>query len=470
MTRLEAREVVKNFYHDENNAPIILTDSQCDVFVEIFTKAHPRVQVMGYTRFGKSLTIALAVLTRITSHSEKWAIVAGSEAKAGIIMGYIIQHAFDNEFTKSKLELGGESLERLKRERSKSRLTFKQSNGTQSEVFVLSGDSRNKAKAGEALMGFGAPNIIGDEMALIDDDIEAKIFRMLGDQTNNFYCKVGNPFRRNHFLKSYRDPSYHKIEVDYQIGLKEGRITQAFIDEARKKPFFGVHYENKFPDAEAIDDKGWSYLITDRELENALATIEPEAEFGVKMLGHDVARGGGCFNVWVLRRQNYARLLGKNQDADLMSTTGTTIRLVGENKIDWENVSIDDTGIGGGETDRLREQRYFPNAVVNGAVADDQDKFKNRRAENYWKLKQWLNGGGKLCATDNWGELLDLKYKSDSSGKLQIMSKDDMRCMGIDSPDVADALSETFDRHAFVKESKIRYNGSEESFDPHAAL
>jgi hypothetical protein len=425
---------------------------------------------MGYTRYGKSLVIALAVLTRIATFSEKWAIVAGSEAKAGIIMGYIIQHAFDNEIIKSMLDIGGESLERLRRERSKSKLNFRHSDGTLGEVFILSGDSRNKVKAGEALLGFGAANVVEDEASLIDDDIEAKIFRMLGDKPDNYYFKIGNPFRRNHFLKSYRDPNYIKLDIDYRVGIAEGRITEAFIEEARKKPFFGVHYENKFPEAEAVDDKGWSYLITDKELDNAFATVEPEAEFGPKVLGHDVARGGGNFNAWVMRSANYARLLAKNQDADLMSTTGTTIRLVGENNLDWENVSVDDTGCGGGETNRLQEQRYFVNAIISGATADDPDKFKNRRAENYWRLKEWLNQGGKLCATDNWNELLDIKYRADSSGKLQIMPKDQMRAQGIDSPDIADALSFTFDKSPFVKMSIKRYNVSDEEFDPHASI
>ena len=266
---------------------------------------------------------------------------------------------------------------------------------------------------------------------------------MLGDKMDNFYCKIGNPFYRNHFLNSYRDPKYFKMNLDWQIGLREGRLNEEFIEEARKRPYFSVLYENKFPEADAIDDKGWSYLITDQEYERALVKVE--APFGLAYLGQDVARGGGNFNVWVKRTQDYATILGKNSDSDLMSQTGTTIRLAREHNIDWQAISIDDTGVGGGVSDRIREQGYRINAVKLGEQARDTIKFMNRRAENYWKLKEWINSGGKLDPNCDWSELLEIKYKTDSSGRLKIMSKDEMRTRGVESPDVADALMLTFD-------------------------
>jgi hypothetical protein len=380
----------------------------------------------------------------VSNYPEKWAIVAPSDKKAKIIMGYIIDHTFDNEYTKRKLEVDKtESMEHLRRERSKSRLTFKHSDGTLGEVYVLSADSRNKQKAGEALMGFGAANVILDEASLIEDDIEAKIFRMLGDKMDNVYVKIGNTFYRNHFLDSFRDPKYFKMNIDYHIGLLEGRVNQEFIDEAQKRPFFSVLYENKFPEADAIDDKGWSYLLTDAEYERALH--KEEHSFGMAYMGHDVARGGGNFNVWVKRTQNYATILAKNSDNDLMSTAGHTVLLAKEHQIEWPAVTIDDTGLGGGVSDRLREQGYRINACKLGEVARDSSRFINRRAENYWKLKEWLNKGGKLDPLCDWSELTEIKYKPDSSGKIKIMSKDEMRTRGIESPDVADALMLSFD-------------------------
>jgi hypothetical protein len=63
----------------------------------------------------------------------------------------------------------------------------------------------------------------------------------------------------------------------------------------------------------------------------------------------------------------------------------------------------------------------------------------------YWRLRDWILGGGKLTRDEDWLELNRIKYKVvDNRGKIQIMSKEQMLKQGIDSPDVADALSLTF--------------------------
>jgi len=418
----------------------------------------------------------------VTTFPEKWAIVAPSAEKARIIMGYIIDHTFDNPYTAAQLEVDKtENIKRLRRERSKNKLTYNVGNGLLGEVFIVSADSRNKLRRGEGIMGLGSPNVVMDEAALIDDDIESKIFRMLGDNMDNFYCKIGNPFRRNHFLKSSFDPNYKIINIPYQISLEESnermamglepRITQPFIDEAIKKPDFDILYENKFPKADRIDEKGWSHLILDTELDLAKAKIEPSGWIGKKVLGVDVARGGGNYNAWVLRCANFATLLARNEDNDIMSVVGTTIRLAKEHGVHPHNVFIDDTGVGAGVTDRLREQRFYCNPVKLAMKADEENSYRNRRAEDYWKVKQWLNQGGKLDADENWDELLHLKYRAmDSTGKLEMQPKKDMIASGFPSPDVADALMLTFDKPPYrPEEAKLEAEASQD-FDKYSVI
>jgi hypothetical protein len=51
--------------------------------------------------------------------NERFTILAPSEKKAQIIMGYIIDHAFDSPMITQQLELDNDvSLDRLRRERS----------------------------------------------------------------------------------------------------------------------------------------------------------------------------------------------------------------------------------------------------------------------------------------------------------------------------------------------------------------
>lgn len=464
-------ELVRLLYKSEDGKPLELTPSQVEIFDTIYGKRHPRVEIMAHTRFGKSMTVGLAVLTRIALVPEKWAIVAPSEKKAKIIMGVIIDHTFDNEITKRKLMIEkGETLEHLRRERSKSRLTYKHDDGTYGEVYIISADQRNRSGAGDTLMGFGAPNVVLDEGALIDDDIEAKIFRMLGDKVDNYYFKIGNPFRRGHFYKSWMNPKYFKINVDYNKGIEEGRLKRDFIEEARLKPYFSVLYENNFPEEDELDEKGWTSLITETEFNYAQDEIARESWFGDKVMGVDVARGGGNFNVWVLRCGNYAKILEKTKENDLMAVVGNTIRLAKEQGIDYRNIFVDDTGVGAGVFDRLSEQRMQVNRVTLGGTADEDAKFINRRAENYWRLKEWINRGGKVDKSEDWTELLSMKYKSDSQGRLKMMSKDEMRKNGVDSPDVADALMLTFDFPAYNRLADEMAQESEKVFDKYSLI
>jgi hypothetical protein len=431
-------DMVTQLYKDEEGNPVVLSPTQELLFEAIATKKYPRVQTKCFTRFGKSFTIALAVLTRAATYPEKWAIVAPTKDKAKIIMNYINGHIFDNEYTSGKFRLDkGDSAESIRRHRNKSHITFDVGKGLISEIFITS--------AKEAI-GLGAPNIVEDEASLIEDIDHALVMRMLGDKPDeNFLAKIGNPFNRNHFLKSDLDPAYKNITIDCYQGLAEGRISQGTIEENRPYSFFPVLYECKFPPAEAVDEQGWSYLITENDIN--ISTERIQEPYGRRRLGIDVARGGRNYNVWVLRQDNYAKVLRKSHDNDLMSVVGTTIDLIKTERILPEDVYVDDVGIGGGVTDRLREQGYNVKAVKEGEKASDPKEYANMKAELYAGkdgLANWLKRAGRLEPHEGWVELTRIRYKKDSSGRTKIESKDDMRKRGEESPDVADALMLTF--------------------------
>src|SRR3990172_8178214 len=62
------------------------------------------------------------------------------------------------------------------------------------EIEVFSADGRNKQATGNAIMGFNAPFVILDEASLVNDAIEAKVFRMISgfSTTKHLYLKIGN--------------------------------------------------------------------------------------------------------------------------------------------------------------------------------------------------------------------------------------------------------------------------------------
>jgi len=279
---------------------------------------------------------------------------------------------------------------------------------------------------------------------------------MVGGHKDNFLLEIGNPFKRNHFLRSWQSDRYHKIKIDWRQGVEEGRFSGEFIEEMRKEAFFKILYECEFPEAVEVDESGWMSLLTDKQVENALVkTVEPQ---GKKRLGVDIARGGN-YNIFVLRQSNYAKILEKNRDPDLMATVGKIKRIMKDEGIEAKNVFLDDVGIGGGVTDRLKEQDIRINAVKGGAKAKDSEKFTNTRAEAYWELRKWIKEGGALERDEAFYQLTEIRYKEDSSGKLKIEPKEEILTRGIESPDVADALMLTFaDRKEEQVPRLIKFN------------
>jgi len=435
----ELSKLFKAYDSERNiNVPVVLSKGQQDIFSCILQRKPQRVHVMTPTQYGKSFTVALAVLLRAVTFPEKWAIVAPSEPKCQIIMKYIIEQATTNELFSPQLDIT-DSIDRLRRERSKRRINFKGGG----EIYVLSADSRNKISAGESLMGFGSPNIILDESSLIDDDIYAKIKRMLGAHKANFLLEIGNPFNRNHFLRSFRSDDYKLIHIDWKQAIEEERFTREFIDEMRKEAFFDILYEVKFPPEDSVDARGWSRLVTETEITNSFRSDEPNA-FGEVRLGVDIAAGGGNFNVWVLRTGNFAKVLAKTNQENLMEVIGTTITLAEEYGVLDNKIFIDATGVGAGVKDRFHEMNWDVQGINMAESAMLSEKYINRRAENFFRMRDWFKKGGMLEKNNDFYQISELKYKLRDTGKLKIISKEELAREGVASPDVADAIMLTF--------------------------
>jgi len=208
-------------------------------------------------------------------------------------MDYLIRHIFDNDFTKSRFVMEkGESEEAIRRHRRKDRINFKLPDGTLSEILVATAENA---------LGFGAPNVVEDESALISSQDHSMVMRMLGAQTENFLCKIGNPFDSDHFRASYEDDNYMKIIIDYKDAIREGRLTEEFVEEMRKQPNFGVLYEVKFPPRDQIDQDGWIPLMTKEDIDRAMIEPNTMEGFGIRKAGADIAGGGRNFSIIVNR-------------------------------------------------------------------------------------------------------------------------------------------------------------------------
>lgn len=459
-----------------------VTPTQIQVIDIISTRKFPRVQLILPTQYGKSLAVAIGVLLRIATYREKWAIVAPTEEKARIIMDYIIDLIFSDNYFTSQLEYFG-TKEKLKQERSKTRITFREGG----EVRVYSGNANNTQQTKKALMGFGAPNIILDESALISDELYATVKRMLGGSKDNFLLEIGNPFYRNHFHRTWYGERYKKIYVDYQRALEEGRYTADYIEEMRDEAFFDVLYECLFPDANEILPSGYRRLVSDAVVDDAFIDDVPRWNYktdeqgnilinkwGFKiiddqtLLGIDVAGTGSNKTKFILRfpKHNFAMVAGTSSSDDLEEIADQAEQFIRQWNIQDYRTMPDAGGVGHGLAPILKSRGYLVKPVLFGERKMGEweipKAFLNMRAWMYWEARNWLRGGGKLLRDNGFLEMKLINYRQQSSLKLQIEPKEEMIKRKaqdgerIESPDTADAFILTFvDTSSIVEEDDI---------------
>jgi phage terminase large subunit len=163
-------------------------------------------------------------------------------------------------------------------------------------------------------------------------------------------------------------------------------------------------------------------------------------------LGLDVARFGRNETVLALRKGMLASILSRWRGKDTMETTGRVVRALQETKASV--VKVDDGGVGGAITDRLKELKLPVEPINASSKARDEKKFFNARAEMWWHTRELLRLDSLLLVSTNDfsqdsildGQLCAPRYSIDSKGRIQVESKEDMEERGIQSPDRADAL------------------------------
>lgn len=117
------------------------------------------------------------------------------------------------------------------------------------------------------------------------------------------------------------------------------------------------------------------------------------------------------------------------------------------------SVKVDAIGVGWGVVGLLEEwgrEGVHSARIVGVNVAEragDVGRFKNQRAEMWWNLRQLVqpdSDGGQVVRLDvDRKVLVQLglpDWKADSSGRIQVVSKADLRKLGRGSPDRAEAV------------------------------
>lgn len=197
--------------------------------------------------------------------------------------------------------------------------------------------------------------------------------------------------------------------------------------------------------------------------EQALDNPEPDSDERIR-LGVDVASDGGDEFVIAAYDRGTVSVWHRSSgqaNANAVDVAGVVLERIRQAEAEHKErrvqepvrVKIDSIGVGWAVVsvlERWRDEQMHSADIIPVNVAEkasEPTKFANQRAEAWWNARQMLqpgpDGSQRLrLDTDRRGlsQLAGPMYRSDSSGRIVIESKKDMKRRGVGSPDRADAM------------------------------
>lgn len=266
---------------------------------------------------------------------------------------------------------------------------------------------------------------------------------------------MANPLApEGEFFKTFSSPLWHKISISAKEaiewqnknGVIPGLVNQQWVDERRsewgeKSPLWQSRVLGEFP------QEGTDTLVHLNWMDFCRTNILDEEDDALSITACDVARYGEDKTVFIDRKGHTFELVEIKEKIPTTQTAGIVKRHYQDKLSDA--LVVDDTGIGGGVSDILSEQKIGVYAFNGGCKAQSMDTvhFKNLRSQFYWitarKIEKGLYSFAKLPAhifEKLKSEICSIRYVVESDGKIKIESKDDMKARGLHSPDIADCV------------------------------
>lgn len=225
---------------------------------------------------------------------------------------------------------------------------------------------------------------------------------------------------------------------------KSSYCSKEYIEDIRQtysegSPMWQARVEGIFPTdiADTLIPLGWI-----ERAQEAFKADETPIEVS-SSLGCDIARQGSDHTVFYEGKGEVFRCVHDVQGQDLMQTVGEIAKRI-NGGILARRVRIDDTGVGGGVSDRLRELGHQIVAINFGKNSTDETIYRGSRSEMFWGLRERFREGRiKISPQDSRlaRDLSVLKSRMTSKGQILLEEKSRARERLGYSPDRADALA-----------------------------
>lgn len=345
---------------------------------------------------------------------------------------------------------------------------------TKTKVYMV-GDSERwfatakTATKPENMQGFHEDHmlIVVDEASGVADPIMEAILGTLSGVDNKLLL-MGNPNRidgvfYDAFNKDRDKYRTHTVSSRSSKRTNKDNIEMIESKYGKDSDVVRVRIDGNFPKG-ALDS-----FISLETVELACSKKNRIKEEDIKVakvlhIGCDVARFGDDKTIIAPRISGKVFEFRKYVKKSTMETAGNVIRCCKDYMKQYPQIKnciikVDDSGVGGGVTDRLNEvikEEKLPYKVIpvnNGESAKDGYYF-NLGAQIWGNIKENLEMNFSNHIKNINDVLIELpydeelikqlsirKYHMTSKGKIQLESKKEMKERGVGSPDTADALS-----------------------------
>ena len=311
--------------------------------------------------------------------------------------------------------------------------------------------------------------VIFDEASAIENVIwEVSEGAMTDDNTEIIWCVFGNPtrnsgrfydcFHKQRNLWHTRQIDSRTVKISNKARLEEWR--QLYGEDS---DWFKVRVCGEFPSA---SDK--QFIPTDLVEEARKRVLkQSQFEFAPVIIGVDPAWTGEDALTIYLRQGLYCkRLLKMAKNENDIEVAGILARLEDEHHADAVFI---DLGYGTGIKSAGDAWGRNWTLIAFGGKSNRPD-CRNKRAAMWADMKDWLRNGGVLPFDDQElaDDLCGPETVPNTSGLVQLESKDKMRERGQQSPNCADALALTF-AQPVISRRQMEYwpeNNSREEYNP----
>lgn len=312
----------------------------------------------------------------------------------------------------------------------------------------------------EALAGVHGDHVLGlvDEASGVYDDIFHTAEGALTGP-NVLLLMISNGTRLTGYFFNSHNKDAHNWQTLRFNSEESPIVDRAFVNRiaelhGKDSDEYSIRVLGGFGKQEGVDDQGYVPLLTEANLRKAsLRTLKGQIKLGI-----DPAGDGGDEMAQIGRDLFIAKVLTCEKVSTTKSIASAAVTHIKGLSIAGDNVAVDNFGVGANVAQEIaladKESPIRVQAINVGDVAEDRERFVNRRAELAWKMREWLIAGGEIVDLDAGTfkeELLSLRYRraTDAKGRIQLMDKRTMKKLNLNhgrSPNKADALMLTFNR------------------------